>query len=101
MDVEDLFIENSPSKAFGRCDGVIVLQLDFVRPFTGELVQDDDELVKDIGKVTKQTKSELDDCMAIARRLRRSLNGNGAKKSPVTSISVKAQTDVKTEMVQG
>ncbi|CAB9501476.1 expressed unknown protein [Seminavis robusta] len=81
----------------GESGGLRVLSLDHVRPFTGELVPDDDTVIKDLGKVTKEVKTQLDECMAIARRLQRSLNGKKAGRKPPATIAVKTETEVKTE----
>ena len=61
----------------GENGGLRVVETTMVRPFTGTLVEIEEGL--DMSDVTKEIKAQLDDCMAMARRVLRSRSKNGTK----------------------
>ena len=43
-----------------------------IRPFTGKLVEEEEDNTESLANVTRDMKNQLDDCMAMARRILRS-----------------------------
>lgn len=73
-------------KTLGRClvsvvgesGGIRVVETSAIREFTGNLVEDEDT---DMSGFSKETRTQLDECMAMARRILRARSGKkGSKK---------------------
>lgn len=60
----------------GESGAIRVVQNSAVRPYTGKLVEEEEGI--DMSDLTKETKTQLDDCMAMARRV---LRAKEAKKT--------------------
>jgi hypothetical protein len=52
----------------GEMGGLRVIKSTDIRPFTGRFIEEDDDV-----EYTKEVRSELDDCMAMARRIQRGI----------------------------
>ena len=56
----------------GESGGLRVIEPAAIRPFTGKLVEEEDNNTESLTNVTRDMKNQLDDCMAMARRILRS-----------------------------
>ena len=62
----------------GESGGIRVVEDKDVKEWTGKLVEDAEGI--DMSDLTKETKTQLDDCMAMARRMIRAREGKKKKK---------------------
>lgn len=63
----------------GESGGLRVMETSAIRPFTGKLVEEEEDSTDSLANVARETKNQLDDCMAMARRILRS-HANRKKK---------------------
>ena len=64
----------------GEGGGLRVVEASAIRPFTGKLVEEEEGNTESLANVAKETKNQLDDCMAMSRRILRAHAGKKTKK---------------------